>query len=226
MGYEPLEGLVPLEVVFGPEPAGRFGAPALGVSDPPPEPLPSVESDPPPAPATDAKPVAKTASPQVRVVTNMGSFTIELNSERAPLTVMHFLTYVDAGFYTNTLFHRVVSNFVVQGGGFDTDYKPKNASIKVFNESGNGLSNVRGAVGMARTSDPHAANAQFYVNLNDNPALDPNPSRWGYAVFGRVTDGMEVIDRIAAVSTGRRKGYDDAPLEDVLISSARRHSAS
>src|SRR3984885_11900491 len=118
---------------------------------------------------TPAKPPVTAVSPRVQVVTSLGNFTIELNAERAPLTVANFLAYVDQGHYTNTLIHRVVANFVIQGGGFNADYTPKAAPMKVNNESGNGLSNVRGTVGLARASDPHGGNAQFYVNLNDNP---------------------------------------------------------
>ncbi|HEY2780043.1 MAG TPA: peptidylprolyl isomerase [Steroidobacteraceae bacterium] len=170
----------------------------------------------------DSKVAAKTAepaySPQVQVVTSMGNFTIELNPERAPLTVANFLAYVDQGHYTNTLIHRAVSNFVIQGGGFNVDYSPKAAPAKVPNESGNGLSNVRGTVGLARTSDPHGGNAQFYVNVNDNAALDPNASRWGYAVFGKVVAGMDVVDKISNVATGAHGAIkEETPLKPVVI---------
>jgi peptidyl-prolyl cis-trans isomerase A (cyclophilin A)/peptidyl-prolyl cis-trans isomerase B (cyclophilin B) len=165
-----------------------------------------------------AKPAAPAYSPQVQVFTSMGNFTIELNPERAPLTVANFLAYVDQGHYTNTLIHRAVSNFVIQGGGFNTDYTPKAAPAKVPNESGNGLSNVRGTVGLARTSDPHGGNAQFYVNVNDNAALDPNASRWGYAVFGKVVAGMEVVDKISNVATGAHGAIkEETPLKPVII---------
>ena len=148
----------------------------------------------------------------------MGNFTIELNAERAPLTVANILAYVDSGHYTNTLIHRAVANFVIQGGGFNVDYTPKSAPLKVPNESGNGLSNVRGTVGLARTADPHGGNAQFYVNLNDNAALDPNATRWGYAVFGRVIDGMDVVDRIGNVATGAHGPIkEEAPLKPIVI---------
>jgi peptidyl-prolyl cis-trans isomerase A (cyclophilin A) len=176
----------------------------------------AAETSPPPAVAA-AKPAAS-ASPRVQVVTSLGNFTIELNAERAPLTVANFLSYVDQGNYTNTLFHRVVSGFVIQGGGFDGDYKLKPAAMKVPNESGNGLSNVRGTVGMARTSDPHAANNQFYVNLADNAELDPNQTRWGYAVFGHVTSGMDVVDRIGNVATSAHGLLkEDVPVKPVII---------
>ena len=164
------------------------------------------------------KPAASTPAPQVQVVTSLGNFTIELNAERAPLTVANFLSYVDQGHYTNSIFHRVVANFVIQAGGFDADYKPIPISGKVCNESGNGLSNVRGTVGQARSPDPHSGNAQFYVNLGDNAALDPNSTRWGYAVFGRVISGMDVVDRIGNVATGAHPPIkEEAPLKQIVI---------
>jgi cyclophilin family peptidyl-prolyl cis-trans isomerase len=176
---------------------------------------------------TAAKPSVTAASPQVQVVTSMGNFTIELNAERAPLTVANFLAYVDQGHYTNTLIHRAVANFVIQGGGFNVDYTPKPASVKVANESGNGLSNVRGTVGLARTQDPHGGNAQFYVNMNDNAALDPNQTRWGYAVFGRVISGMEVVDRIGNVATGAHGPIkEETPLKPIIIQRIERVPSS
>jgi peptidyl-prolyl cis-trans isomerase A (cyclophilin A) len=180
---------------------------------------------------TPAKPAAAptptpVASPQVQVVTSMGNFTIELNAERAPLTVAHFLKYVDQGHYTNTIFHRVVANFVIQGGGFDATGKPVPAPTKVVNESGNGLTNQRGTVGMARSSEPHGGDAQFYVNLYDNEALDPNKTRWGYAVFGKVVQGMEVVDKIGNVQTGSRGPFkEDAPIQPVIIQRIERVAA-
>ena len=170
------------------------------------------------APAAPAAP-----SPQVLVVTSLGSFTLELNAERAPLTVANFLKYVDQGHYTNTIFHRVIANFVIQGGGFESDGKPKPAPTKVVNESGNGLTNQRGTVGMARGQEPHGSDAQFYVNLYDNEALDPNKTRWGYAVFGKVVQGMEVVDKIGNVATGSRGAFkEDAPLQPVVIQKIER----
>jgi cyclophilin family peptidyl-prolyl cis-trans isomerase len=164
------------------------------------------------------KPAAAAPSPRVLVVTSMGNFTMELNAERAPLTVANFLNYVDQGHYTNTIVHRVVSNFVVQMGGFDTDYKPRTAAAKVPNESGNGLSNVRGTVGLARSQDPHGGNAQFYVNIADNAALDPNQTRWGYAVFGKVVSGMETVDRISDVATGAHGIMkEEVPLKQIVV---------
>jgi peptidyl-prolyl cis-trans isomerase A (cyclophilin A) len=176
-----------------------------------------------PTPAPTAK---SAAAPLIQVVTSLGSFTIELNAERAPLTVAHILKYVDQGQYTGTIFHRVVANFVIQGGGFDTSYKPKPAAVKVVNESGNGLTNQRGTVGMARGAEPHGSDAQFYVNLYDNEALDPNKTRWGYAVFGKVVSGMDVVDKIGNVSTGARGPLkEDAPLQPVVIEKIERVSS-
>jgi cyclophilin family peptidyl-prolyl cis-trans isomerase len=177
------------------------------------------------ATSPDAKtpPKPSVVSPQVQVVTSLGNFTIELNAERAPLTVANFLAYVDKGQYTNTLIHRAVANFVIQGGGFNADYTPKPAPVTVVNESGNGLSNIRGSVGLARTQEPHGGNAQFYVNLNDNPALDPQQTRWGYAVFGRVTSGMDVVDRIGNVATGAHGNIkEETPLKPVIIQRIER----
>jgi cyclophilin family peptidyl-prolyl cis-trans isomerase len=149
----------------------------------------------------------------------MGQFVIELNPERAPLTVANFLRYVREGQYTDTLFHRVVGNFVIQGGGHaasDMHLKPSHDPI--FNESGNGLQNKRGAVGLARSDAPHSGNAQFYVNIADNPDLDPVPTRWGYSVFGRVVEGMDVVDRIGAVATGAVGPFkSDAPIKPIII---------
>jgi cyclophilin family peptidyl-prolyl cis-trans isomerase len=177
-----------------------------------------------PKPAAPAAPLKAAVSAQyVQVVTSMGNFTIEVNPERAPLTVAHFMRYVDSGHYTGTIFHRVVANFVIQGGGFDADGKPVPAPNKVVNESGNGLTNQRGTVGMARSSEPHGADAQFYVNLYDNEALDPNKTRWGYAVFGKVVQGMEVVDKIGNVPTGSKGIFkEDAPLQPVVIQRIER----
>ncbi|WP_129780557.1 peptidylprolyl isomerase [Peristeroidobacter soli] len=161
---------------------------------------------------------AQSSAPRVRVDTSLGSFTVELDPQRAPLTVASFLEYAKAGFYTDTVFHRVIGNFVVQGGGFDTKYVEKPTRPATPNESGNGLSNRRGTVGLARTGEPHSGTAQFYVNLADNAALDPQPSRWGYTVFGRVIEGMNVVDDIGAVATGNVGPFDhDAPMQPIVI---------
>jgi cyclophilin family peptidyl-prolyl cis-trans isomerase len=158
------------------------------------------------------------AAPRVRVQTTLGSFVMELDTQRAPLTVASFLEYVKAGHYTDTVFHRVIGNFVVQGGGYDLKYVEKKTRDGSPNESGNGLSNRRGTVGLARTGEPHSGTAQFYVNLADNAALDPQPSRWGYTVFGRVIEGMNVVDDIGAVATGTLGPFDrDAPLQPIVI---------
>jgi cyclophilin family peptidyl-prolyl cis-trans isomerase len=149
----------------------------------------------------------------------MGEFVIELIPDRAPLTVANFLRYVREGFYSGTLFHRVIANFVIQGGGHSaTDYKLKPTHDPVVNESGNGLQNKRGTVGLARGESPHSGNAQIYVNLVDNPDLDPLPTRWGYAVFGKVVQGMDVVDRIGVTPTGAMGPFkSDAPLKPVVI---------
>ena len=158
-------------------------------------------------------------NPQVRVTTSMGEFVIELLPDRAPLTVANFLRYVREGYYSGTLIHRVVANFVIQGGGHDaTDYKLKPVHDAVVNEAGNGLQNKRGMVGLARGELPHSGNAQFYLNLVDNPDLDPLPTRWGYTVFGRVVQGIDVADRIGVTPTGAMGPFkSDAPLKPVII---------
>ena len=140
--------------------------------------------------------------PRVRVETTLGDFVIELDRVRAPLTVENFLKYVTAGHYAGTIFHRVVGGFVAQAGGYTVDLEEKPTEGSVFNESGNGLSNLRGTVGMARGNDPHSGTSQFYVNLADNLDLNPRPTRWGYTVFGRVVEGMDVVDEIGDSPTG------------------------
>jgi cyclophilin family peptidyl-prolyl cis-trans isomerase len=164
-------------------------------------------------------PRAAEAAQSVRVTTNMGEFVIELLPERAPLTVANFLHYVNEGYYSGTLIHRVVGNFVIQGGGHAAaDYHLKATHDPVVNESGNGLQNKRAMVGLARAGSPHSGNAQFYVNLGDNADLDPLPTRWGYAVFGRVSEGMDVVDRIGVVATGSMGPFkSEAPLKPVII---------
>jgi peptidyl-prolyl cis-trans isomerase A (cyclophilin A) len=174
-----------------------------------------------PAFAADAPPAATASfgTPQVRVTTSMGAFVIELYPDRAPITVAEFLRYVKEGQYTQTLLHRVIPGFLVQGGGFTaSDETVKPVHNAVVNESGNGLQNKRGWVGLARTEVPHSGNCQFFVNLADNPELDPLPVRWGYAVFGKVIDGMDVVDRIGIVPTGAEgKFKSDAPLTRLVI---------
>lgn len=163
---------------------------------------------------------------RVVVETSSGDFTIALDAARAPKSVENFLRYVDAGHYSGTLFHRVIPGFMVQGGGFDERYEKKPVGAPVENEADNGLPNVRGAVAMARTSDPHSATAQFFVNTVDNAFLNhtaKTSSGWGYAVFGQVVEGMETVDAIRVVPTGSRGQFaKDAPLEPVVIRSVRR----
>jgi cyclophilin family peptidyl-prolyl cis-trans isomerase len=158
----------------------------------------------------------------IRFETSHGAFTVELFEKEAPITVENFLRYVDDGHFDGTIFHRIVPGFVIQGGGLTAEFANKKTRPPIGNEARNGLKNLRGNLSMARTSDVNSATSQFFVNLKDNAFLDHGPRDYGYAVFGRVTEGMEVIDKIAQVRTGKRKGYDDAPLEDVLIVSARR----
>jgi len=162
---------------------------------------------------------AQEPNPQVKVTTNVGEFVIEVRQDRSPLTAVNFLRYVREGFYSGTVIHRVVANFVIQGGGHDAaSYALKAPHENVFNESGNGLQNKRGAVGLARGDAPHSGNAQFYVNLVDNPDLDPVPTRWGYTVFGRIVQGMDVIDHIGETPTGAVGPFkSDAPLKPVII---------
>jgi peptidyl-prolyl cis-trans isomerase A (cyclophilin A) len=162
---------------------------------------------------------AHAAAPErVLVTTNMGSFIIELQRDRAPLTVENFVGYVKSGHYTNTLFHRVVANFLVQGGGVGIDYKAKPTLKPIPNEAGNGLKNLRGTVGLARAAGAHTGDCQFFINVADNADLDPLPTRWGYAVFGRVIEGMEVVDRISISPTGPAGPFkSDAPLQPVVI---------
>jgi peptidyl-prolyl cis-trans isomerase A (cyclophilin A) len=161
----------------------------------------------------------------VRFETSHGSFTIELFPKEAPVTVENFLKYVDDGFFAGTIFHRIVPGFVIQGGGLTAEFDNKENRDPIKNEAKNGLKNGRGWLSMARTSDINSATSQFFVNLSDNAFLDHGPRDFGYAVFARVTEGMETVDKIAKVKTGRRKGYQDAPMEDVIIVSAKRVEA-
>ena len=156
--------------------------------------------------------------PRVNVVTSAGSFVIELDVDRAPLTVENFLAYAREGHYDGTVFHRVIQGFVAQAGGYTGDFQLKPAERMVVNEAGNGLSNLRGTVGLARTSDPHSGNAQFYINLVDNLDLNPRPTRWGYAVFGTVVEGMEVVDEIGHVPTGASATFErNVPVQNIVI---------
>jgi len=163
------------------------------------------------------------AHPQILVETNEGSFRMELATSEAPHTVKHFLELVDAGFYDGLIFHRVISDFMVQAGGYTPGFKLREDETMVVNESGNSMSNVRGTVAMARTNDPHSANSQFFINLADNSRLDPRKSpvqgRWGYTVFAYVVAGMEVVDKIAAVETAPQGEHANAPIIPIVIKS-------
>ena len=154
--------------------------------------------------------------------TNLGDMTIEFYDAEAPVTVKNFLQYVDDGFFNNTIFHRVIPGFVLQGGGFTTDMKEKKTRPPIKNEAGNGLKNERGALSMARTQEVNSATSQFFINLNDNAFLDHGTRDFGYAVFARVAGGMEIVDRIASVATGNTGMHADVPLEPVVILSAKR----
>jgi peptidyl-prolyl cis-trans isomerase A (cyclophilin A)/peptidyl-prolyl cis-trans isomerase B (cyclophilin B) len=165
-----------------------------------------------------------TTAPRVRVVTNHGNFVIELDHGRAPLTVDAFLKYVNQGFYSGVIFHRVVAGFIAQAGGYakpaddTTELQPKPVTTSVINESGNGLSNLRGTVGFARNTEPHSGTSQFYINLADNIDLNPRPTRWGYAVFGKVIEGMEVVDDIGHRPTHDRAPFpSNVPVEPIVI---------
>ena len=157
----------------------------------------------------------------IRFETSLGDFTVELYEDKAPETVANFIKYAEDAFFDGTIFHRVVPNFVIQGGGLAPDFAQKKTRPPIKNEAKNGLRNLRGMLSMARTSDINSATSQFFVNLVDNAFLDNAPGNYGYAVFGKVVEGMDTIDKIAGVDTGVRKGYDDAPLETVEIKSAR-----
>ena len=163
--------------------------------------------------------------PRVRVVTNFGDFIIRLDPNRAPLTVESFLSTVDSGYYEGTIFHRVIAGFVAQAGGFTADVQPKETDVSVYNESGNGLSNLRGTVGMARSNDPHSGSTQFYINLADNLDLNPRPTRWGYAVFGTIDEGMDVIDSIGHSATTGGGPFDrNVPVDAIVIERIERLS--
>lgn len=161
-------------------------------------------------------------NPVVLMETSLGSVKVELYPDKAPVTVKNFLGYVKQGFYDGTVFHRVIAGFMVQGGGFSADLKEKPTGKPIKNEAANGLRNDRGTIAMARTMDPDSATAQFFINLVNNDGLNrPRPDGHGYAVFGRVIEGMETVDRIAAVRTGVRRGMGDVPLEPVVIKSVK-----
>jgi len=154
----------------------------------------------------------------VLLTTNHGNIKIELNAEKAPKTVANFLAYVNEGFYTNTIFHRVIEDFMIQGGGFEKDMKQKPTKTQLENEANNGLKNVKYSIAMARTSAPHSASAQFFINTKNNDFLDfPGQDGWGYCVFGNVVEGMDIVDKINSVKTTRSSMFQDVPAEDVVI---------
>ena len=161
----------------------------------------------------------------IKLSTSMGEITLELDAEDAPITVENFLSYVDSGHYDNTIFHRVIPGFVIQGGGLVSGMQEKQTGTPIQNEADNGLKNLIGAICMARTNDPHSATAQFFINLKDNQFLDhteKTESGWGYAVFGRVVSGIDVVEKIAAVETGNVGYHSDVPLEDVVLKKYER----
>ena len=164
------------------------------------------------------------SNPKVELhIADYGVITLELDAEKAPKSVENFLAYVNKGHYDNTVFHRVIPGFMVQGGGFEPGMKQKSVDEAIENEAKNGLKNTNYTVAMARTSDPHSATAQFFINVADNGFLNhtaPNASGWGYAVFGKVVAGAEVVDKIKAVKTGNKGGHGDVPLTDVVIEKA------
>lgn len=168
--------------------------------------------------------LAEAANPIVEFETNQGNFKIELYPEKALKTVNNFLSYVDSGFYKETIFHRVISNFMIQGGGFTRDIIEKKTQAPIFNESNNGLVNSAGTIAMARTNDPNSATAQFFINLIDNSFLNytsPEPTSVGYCVFGKVTEGMNIIQKIGQLPTGSSRGFSDVPIRPVVIINAK-----
>ncbi|MFK7794367.1 MAG: peptidylprolyl isomerase [Gammaproteobacteria bacterium] len=162
-------------------------------------------------------------NPKVQLETSKGNIVIELNAEKAPKTVENFLTYVKSGHFDGTIFHRVIPGFMIQGGGFDVDMQQKSTNETIQNEANNGLKNVKGSLAMARTSAPHSATAQFFINVADNAFLDftsESPQGWGYAVFGQVTEGLDIVSTIEEVATGNHGGHQDVPLEPIVIQKA------
>jgi peptidyl-prolyl cis-trans isomerase B (cyclophilin B) len=160
---------------------------------------------------------------KVKITTNLGEFVIQLEDEKAPLSAANFIAYVKQGFYNGTIFHRVIPGFMAQGGGFDSSFSQKSTNAQIKNEADNGLKNKRGTLAMARTSDPDSATAQFFINYKDNSFLDytsPTTSGWGYAVFGEVVEGLDVVDSMAKQPTGNRGGHQDVPKTDIVIEKA------
>jgi peptidyl-prolyl cis-trans isomerase B (cyclophilin B) len=197
---------------------------ACGGSSSPPREEPAAAEPEAPAPQAAPAPEVELAGPGVEMRTSMGTMVIELYPDKAPKTVENFLRYVNEGFYDGTIFHRVVRNFVIQGGGFTSDMTEKATHDPIENEAANGLLNLRGTLSMARTDDPHSATSQFFVNTKDNPPLDHRDMSvrgYGYAVFGKVVQGLDVLDKIGAVATSSRGMHDDVPNEIVVIESVR-----
>ncbi len=178
------------------------------------------------SPATaEAKPAAGAkANPRVQLATNQGNIVLELDQRSAPITVENFLKYVRDGHYDGTIFHRVIDGFMVQGGGYKEDLSGKPTRPPIMNEAPNGLKNTRGSIAMARTNDPHSASAQFFINVVDNAALDhvapTDPRSWGYAVFGKVVEGMDVVDKIKAAPTERKGVFENLPVTPVIVEKA------
>jgi len=163
------------------------------------------------------------AHPHIKFETTEGTIVLELDGRRAPVTAGNFLELIDSGYFDGTVFHRVIADFMIQGGGFTPDLKPKEPGGFIFNEAGNGMTNERGTIAMARTDNPHSAKAQFFINVKDNTALDPQPDRWGYAVFGYVIEGMDVVDAIAHVRTGPGGRFSqDVPVVPIVVNNASR----
>ena len=174
--------------------------------------------------APAAQPTATTSSmPRVTLSTNMGDIVVELNPAKAPLSSANFIEYVQSGQYNGTVFHRVIDNFMIQGGGFDQNMQQKPTRAPIQNEANNGLKNSRGTIAMARTGDPHSASSQFFINVKDNAFLDhtsPTPQGWGYTVFGQVVEGMDVVDKIKVVQTGNMGGHQNVPIQPIVINQA------
>ncbi|WP_299179239.1 peptidylprolyl isomerase [uncultured Neptuniibacter sp.] len=168
--------------------------------------------------------IADSDNPQLLIQTNQGNITLELFQEQAPETVKNFLTYVDSGFYSGTIFHRTIAGFMIQGGGFTESLSRKETRAPIRNESGNGLSNSRGTISMARTNHPHSATSQFFINTVDNRNLDAQGSRFGYAVFGRVIQGMDIVMSISRAPTAPKAGHRDVPKQPIMISAIKRIS--
>ena len=168
-----------------------------------------------------AAPLANAAAPQVELKTSLGTIVLELYPDRAPETVKNFQQYVQSGFYNGMVFHRVIPGFMIQGGGFTADFRNKPTREPIRNEATKGLKNAVGTIAMARTSDPHSATAQFFINVVDNPFLDYREGNYGYAVFGKVVSGMDVVQKIAAVPTAARPPHQNVPVKPVVIESAR-----